>query len=78
MVSLEDESLKHCGYEDSVIRHLEILQDIEENKGHEDELDQYAMTASINKRYFTVKCIENIESLDLQWEDIDTMKKDFA
>jgi len=70
MIPMEDTSLKHCGYEDSVIRHLEILV--------EDEDYEKCNTENLSKRYFTVKCLENIESLDLSWDDLDMMKKDFA
>ena len=69
--------LKHLGYEDSVVNHLQLLKDSEDSDYDTIDLEKRANMQLLSKRFFTVKTIEHMESFTLKFDDIDLMKKDF-
>ena len=54
------------------------MEELKNELGETENIEKYLNVKQLSKRYFTVKCIENSESLDLSFLDIDSMKKDFA
>ena len=66
-------TLKHIGYEDSVVNHLLLLRD----SAHKDFFDnnnvEKRMTR-LSKRFFSVKSIDHLESLQLTFTSLDSMK----
>jgi hypothetical protein len=71
--------LKHLGYEDSVVNHLQLLREIEKRGETQDtiEFDKLTNFGLLSKRFFSVRCIDNLESLTLTFPEIDMMKQDF-
>lgn len=67
-------TLKHLGYEDSVVNHILLIKDIEKNEYDTIDLDRRASTSQMSKRFFTVQGIQHIESLTLNFIDLDIMK----
>jgi uncharacterized protein YjbI with pentapeptide repeats len=65
------------GLEDSCFHHLQLLRDLESTDLNTIDLDKRTSTNILSKRFFSVKSIENLETLALNFNDIDTMKKDF-
>ena len=53
-----ERNLKHLGYEDSVVNHLSLLRDINENDLDTIDLDKRTNTNLLSKRFFTVRAIE--------------------
>ena len=66
-----DKLLYHCGFEDTVMSHLVLLKDINNNEDHSKRLIK---KANFSKRLFTVQCIHNMETLVLTFQDIDVIK----
>jgi len=47
-------TLKHVGFEDSVVNHILLIKDIEKNEYDTIDLDRRASTSLMSKRFFTV------------------------
>ena len=69
--------MKHLGVEDSVVNHLLLIKDIEQNNYDTIDLDRRTNQSMLSKRFFTVQGIQHMESLTLSFADLDLMKKDF-
>jgi hypothetical protein len=65
------------GVEDSVVNHLLLIKDIEQNNYDTIDLDRRTNQSMLSKRFFTVQGIQHMESLTLSFADLDLMKKDF-
>jgi hypothetical protein len=63
--------VKHLGFEDSVVNHLELLGVMEDEKLDSVTLDKRTNLNLLSKRFFTVRAIEHMESLTLKITDID-------
>ena len=74
----ETRKLSYIGYEDTVINHILLLRDMTTNVYTESQLENRTSPAIMNQRFFTVQCIENLESLTISFKDLEVMKKDFA
>jgi hypothetical protein len=59
------------------MNHLQLLKDIKDNNYDSIDLDSRTNVSILGKRYFTVNCIQAVESLSLSFTDIDKMKKDY-
>lgn len=76
-VNKGDQTLQHIGYEDSVVNHLLLIKDIENNDWDDHQLVKRQSTSILSKRFFTIQCIKHMESLTLSFADLDMMKRDF-
>jgi hypothetical protein len=65
-------TLKHIGYEDSVVNHLTLLRDAAHPDFFDNNVDK-RMTR-LSKRFFSVKSIDHLESLQLTFSALDSMK----
>jgi hypothetical protein len=70
---------KNFGYEDSVVNHLQLLKEIENRQKENETIEFEKLTniSTLSKRYFSVRCVDNLESLTLTFQEIDMMKQDF-
>jgi len=70
--------LYHCGFEDTVLRHLMLIKDIDDlPDDSRAERKVLIEKANFSRRLFTVQCIHNMECLVLTFKDIQVIKKDF-
>lgn len=69
----------HIGYEDTIVNHTLMQMDTNRNKIVFDQrkLKKKFDRNILGKRYFTVYCIAPMESLTLNFKDIDLIKRDF-
>jgi hypothetical protein len=69
--------LTHLGYEDSVVNHLNLIVNIEEDNFSREDLDRFNGNRALTKRQFNVKTIDNLQSFNLNFKTIDYLKRDF-
>ena len=63
----------HCGFEDTVVNHLTLLKRVQ-NK----EIQQGEVEMLLQKRAFTVRCIQHMECLGLNFKSFEIIRKDFS
>ena len=67
----------HMGFEDTVINHLLVIKDISEKKITRVDIERRADKSYLSRRAFSVQCINNMECLCLNYNDLQILKKDF-
>jgi len=70
-------TLKYIGYEDTVVNHTLLVRDIQNERYEEIDLERRANASIMSKRFFTVQAIQHIESLTLNFADLDAMKQEY-
>ena len=72
--------MSHCGFEDTVMNHLNLIKDVKEMNLSGisiHEICRKMEKRELDRRYFTVQAIANSEFLVLSMSDLDIVKRDF-
>lgn len=70
--NIRGRALKQVGYEDSVYNHISLIKMINEENDFDTIQLEKKQANMLNRRYFTVKSIENMESLTINFAELDT------
>ena len=69
--------IQYCGFEDSVVNHTQLLKLIKKENLTSGALERLTDKSPLSHRIFTVQCMSEVEVLQLSFEHMTTLKKDF-